>query len=146
VRAPTIAVAAVFAPADPIYDVLPGTQRTRTRAPPIRATPLRSGSRHASRRSRTTAAVPPPLAMSRALYQRPDAAPWTMQETWALYAPADPAYQFNGPVLQSIAPYLRVQSQPWTQPVSTPQAPVVAYLAPSHCLERTTARARCHGR
>jgi hypothetical protein len=130
VRAPTIAVAAVFAPADPVYDVLPGATAPAKSPAYLRdAVAQRIAPRFAPQS--TTAAVPPPLAVARALYQRPDAAPWTMLETWALYAPADPAYQFNGPVLQSTVPYLRVQSQPWTQAVSTPQTPVVAYLAPA---------------
>jgi hypothetical protein len=103
IRASQPAVAAVFAPADPVFDILPAARITA--AAYLRDYPA---SRIPQAYARPVAAsMPGAVAISPAAYLRASAVPWTLAETWALYAPADPVYAFGGPVLQSVAAYRR---------------------------------------
>lgn len=112
VRAPGLAVAAVFAPADPAYTTL---------APP----PPQAAYRREQVQQRVATSYVPQVAATvlaalsntSAAYARSSVAPWVLQGTWTLYAPVDPAYQFSGPLLQTAAAYRRDASTATASPV-----------------------------
>jgi hypothetical protein len=107
---------ALYAPADPVYQFTGPTLQSVAayRREPTPAAPLLVFSAPPA----PPAFLPAPAPM-RVAYTRPDPTPWTMQETFALYAPADPVYQFAGVALQSAAVYRR---EPTSSPLPASRA------------------------